>query len=71
MLTIGIIALIHPIQLSNLALPLTAGIFVVGSIIFVYMRTRDGNINKQDGMILIGAYAFFVVLQYLLEALSF
>jgi cation:H+ antiporter len=69
MLTIGIIALIHPIVIPNLLSPLTAGVFVAASIIFVYLRSRDGDINKRDAALLIGVYALFVVVQYLSEVL--
>lgn len=67
MLTIGIIALIHPIQLPRIALPLTAGLFVVASIIIVFWRSRNGELGKKDSLILMGVYAIFIVLQYLLE----
>jgi cation:H+ antiporter len=67
MLTIGIIAIINPIKVPNLASPLSAGIFVVVSIVFVYLRSRDGNISKLDAKLLIGVYALFVILQYLFE----
>lgn len=70
MLTIGIIALVHPIRIPNLLAPLTAGVFVAASIIFVYLRSRDGTIDKKDAMLLIGVYALFVIIQYLIEALG-
>lgn len=69
MLTIGIIAIINPITIPNLTAPLTAGVFVALSAIFVYMRSRDGDINKTDGIMLIGIYALFIIIQYLLETL--
>jgi hypothetical protein len=31
--------------------------------------SRDGDIGKKDGYLLIGVYALFVVIQYLFEAL--
>jgi len=71
MLTIGIIALINPITISNLASPLTAGIFVAVSIVFVYMRSRDGDVSKKDAVLLIGAYGIFLLIQYLLETVIF
>jgi Ca2+/Na+ antiporter len=70
LLTIGIIALIHPIKLHGLTSPLVTGVFVAASAVFVYLRARDGNINKKDGVMLIGAYALFVLIQYLFEALG-
>ena len=68
MLVIGIIALISPITVSNLASPLTAGIFVAVSIVIVYLRSRDGDISKNDAMLLLAVYGLFLVLQYLLES---
>jgi len=70
MLTIGIIAIIYPIKVPNLASPLAAGVFVTLSAIFVYFRSRDGDINKKDGLLLIGAYVLFVLIQYLFEVLK-
>ena len=71
MLTIGIIALINPITVSNLASPLTAGIFVAVSIVFVYMRSRDGDVSKKDAVLLIGGYGIFLLIQYLFETVIF
>lgn len=70
MLTIGIIAIIHPIRIPNMASPIAAGVFVALSAIFVYLRSRDGEINKQDGILLIGVYALFVLIQYLFEVIK-
>jgi cation:H+ antiporter len=69
MLTIGIIALLQPIRIPSIT-SLTAGLFVAASIIFVYLRSRDGDISKKDGSLLIGVYALFIVMQYLFEALN-
>jgi cation:H+ antiporter len=71
MLTIGIIAIINPITVTNLASPLTAGIFVAVSIVFVYMRSRDGDVSKKDAALLIGIYGIFLLIQYLLETVIF
>lgn len=70
MLTIGVIAIIHPIQVPKPASPLTAGLFVAASIVFVYLRSRDGDINRNDAKLLIGVYALFVLIQYLFEVLG-
>jgi cation:H+ antiporter len=70
MLTIGVIAIIHPIRLPNLVSPLTTGVFVAASVIFVYFRSRDGSINKKDATLLIGAYVLFVLIQYLFEVIG-
>ncbi len=70
MLTIGLIALVKPIKIPNLVSPLSAGLFVVLSIIFVYWRSRDGELDKRDATWLIIVYAIFIVIQYLFEALN-
>ena len=71
MLTIGIIAIIHPIKMPNIASPIAAGVFVALSAIFVYFRSRDGDIGKKDAGLLIGVYAIFVLIQYLFEVIKF
>jgi len=70
LLTIGIIALIHPIRLPSLTSPIVTGVFVAASAVFVYLRSRDGDLNKKDAILLIGAYALFVIIQYLFEAVG-
>ncbi|MCL5949517.1 MAG: hypothetical protein M1490_03460 [Candidatus Bathyarchaeota archaeon] len=70
MLTIGIIAIIYPIRIPNMASPLTAGVFVALSAIFVYIRSRDGLINKKDAAFLLGVYVIFILLQYFFEVLG-
>jgi cation:H+ antiporter len=71
MLTIGIIAIINPIIVPSIVAPLTAGVFVALSAVFVYLRSRDGEIGKTDAFLLIGMYTVFVVIQYLFEVLNF
>lgn len=70
MLTIGIIAIIAPIRIPNMATPLTAGIFVAVSAVIVYLRSRDGVIGRKDAGLLLAIYAVFIVLQYFFEVLG-
>jgi cation:H+ antiporter len=70
MLTIGIIAIVFPIRIPNIVSPLNAGIFVAVSAIFVYLRSRDGIINKKDATFLVGVYVIFIVLQYFFEVVN-
>jgi len=70
MLTIGVIALIQPIKPSNLVFPLSTGAFLVLSVIFVYWRSRDGELDKKDGALLIIVYAIFLAAQSWIEALN-
>ncbi len=70
MLTIGVIALINPIKVPQLASPITAGIFVAASIVFVYKRSKGGAISRNDAKLLIGVYALFVLFQYLFEVMG-
>jgi Ca2+/Na+ antiporter len=67
MLTLGIIAIINPIVIPSIASPLTAGVFVAIAAIFMYLRSRDGVINKKDAMLMIGLYLLFVLTQYLFQ----
>jgi cation:H+ antiporter len=67
MLTLGIIAIIHPIIIPSIASPLTAGVFVAIAAIFMYLRSRDGVINKKDALLMIGLYLVFILSQYLFE----
>jgi len=69
MLTIGIIAIIQPIRIPSMASPLAAGVFVALSVVFVYLRSRDGVISKKDAAFLIVVYAVFIIIQYICEAL--
>jgi cation:H+ antiporter len=70
MLTIGIIAIIYPIRIPNMASPLAAGIFVAAATVFVYMRSKDGVIGRKDAVLLLAVYAVFIVLQYLFEVIG-
>lgn len=70
MLTIGVIALIQPIKPSNLVFPLSTGAFLVLSVIFVYWRSRDGELDKKDAALLIIVYAIFLAAQSWIEALN-
>jgi cation:H+ antiporter len=70
LLTIGIIAIISPINIPNMATPLTAGIFVAVSAVIVYLRSKDGVIGKRDAGVLLTIYAVFIVLQYIFEVLG-
>lgn len=70
MLTIGIIAIISPIKIPNMATPLTAGIFVAISAVIVFLRSRDGVISRRDAGLLLVIYAVFIVLQYVFEAIG-
>jgi cation:H+ antiporter len=70
MLTIGIIAIVSPIKIPNMASPLGAGIFVAAAAVFVYMRSKDGVIGRKDAWLLLAAYALFIVLQYFFEVIG-
>jgi cation:H+ antiporter len=70
MLTIGIIAIIYPIRIPNMASPLAAGIFVAAATVFVYMRSKDGVIGRKDAVLLLAVYAVFIVLQYFFEVIG-
>ncbi len=70
MLTIGVIALIQPIRVTNFVSVLSAGLFVVLSTVLVFWRSRDGELGKMDATLLMIVYAVFIVVQYLLQAMN-
>ena len=70
MLTIGVIALIQPIKPVNPIFPLSTGAVMVFSVLLLYWRSRKGELNKKDATVLIVAYAVFLAIQSLVEALS-
>ena len=63
MLTIGIIALIQPIRPQFPVPPLLTGTFMVVCTAVVYILSKDGVLDKRDGILLVAIYAAFVVMQ--------
>jgi cation:H+ antiporter len=63
LLTIGIIALIQPIKPNFVLPPLSAGVVMAVSALVVYLLSRDGVLSRRDGVLLIGIYALFIVIQ--------
>jgi cation:H+ antiporter len=70
MLTIGVIALIHPIKPANPLFPLSTSAFIVFSVLLVYWLSRDSILDRRDAAVLILVYAIFIVFQSLIEALG-
>jgi cation:H+ antiporter len=68
MLTIGIIALIQPIRPVSTMSPLITGGIMVVSALLVYLLSRDGTLDRKDGIVLIIIYAVFIAVQPLIEA---
>ena len=68
MLTIGIIALIQPIRPASVTSPLVTGGIMVLSAFLVYILSRDGILDRKDGVLLVIIYAVFIAIQPLLEA---
>ncbi len=65
---LGITAIIYPIKIENFNLILTAGLFMV-FVIFIanfFIATRE-KISWKEGIILVGLYAVFLVLEFLLK----
>lgn len=66
LLTIGLIALIQPIQPAMFLSPFLTGILMVASAVIVYLLSRDGVLDRRDGLLLIIVYAVFIAIQSVL-----
>jgi len=67
MLTLGIIALIHPIVFEQKLFAISDGIFMIFSMLAVlYVFNRKTILSKKHGLILISLYFVFILLQNLL-----
>lgn len=66
LLTIGIVAMISPIKPPNVLPPLSTGILMVVSAVIVYGLSRDGVLDRRDGLVLVFVFAAFVVIQSIL-----
>ena len=65
---LGITAIIYPIEIENFNLILTAGIFMV-FVIFIanfFIATKE-KISWKEGIVLVGLYGVFLVLEFLLK----
>lgn len=67
-LILGITALIYPIRIENFNMILTAGLFMVFIILIVnfFIATKE-KISWKEGVVLIGLYVAFLVLEFLLK----
>jgi cation:H+ antiporter len=63
MLTIGVIALIEPIKPAFVAPPLFTGVFMVVSALIVYILSRDGMLDRKDGLLLVSIFVIFLIAQ--------
>jgi cation:H+ antiporter len=63
MFTIGIIALIQPIRPQFPVPPFLTGTFMVVCTAVVYILSKDGDLDKRDGILLVSIYAVFVIMQ--------
>jgi cation:H+ antiporter len=66
LLTIGLIALIQPIQPRIFLSPFSTGILMVVSAVIVYLLSRDGVLDRRDGLLLVAVYAVFIAIQSML-----
>jgi cation:H+ antiporter len=62
-LTIGIIALIQPIQPDSAFLPMLTGVFMAASALMVVLLSRKGEFNRKDGLLLLVVYGVFLAVQ--------
>jgi cation:H+ antiporter len=66
LLTIGVVALISPIQPAYVLPPLATGLLMVASAVIVYALSRDGVLDRRDGVVLVLVFALFVIIQSVL-----
>jgi len=67
MLTIGIVALIQPIQPRFTIMALSTGVFMAVSALAVYVLSRDGKLDRKDGLLLVILYGIFLAMQTVIE----
>jgi cation:H+ antiporter len=67
MLTIGIIALIQPIQPNSPFLPMSTGVFMAVSALIVALLSKKGELTRKDGLLLLAVYGIFLVVQSLIR----
>lgn len=67
-LILGITALIYPIRIENFNMILTAGLFMVFIILIVnfFIATKE-KISRKEGVMLIGLYVAFLIIEFLLK----
>ncbi len=70
MLTIGVIALIAPIKPQFPTSALSVGVFMAVSALVVYGLSRDGVLDRRNGLVLVFMYVLFIVFQALLEGMA-
>jgi cation:H+ antiporter len=63
MLTIGVIALIEPIKPAFVVPPLFTGVVMVVSALIVYVLSRDGVLDRKDGLLLVSIFVIFLIAQ--------
>jgi cation:H+ antiporter len=63
LLTIGIVALISPIKPPNVLPPLSTGLLMVASAVIVYVLSRNGVLDRRDGLVLVLVFALFIAIQ--------
>jgi len=67
-LVLGVTALIYPIEIENFHVILVGAIFMVLSILIVniFIRTKE-KISWKEGVILLGIYAIFLIIEFFLR----
>lgn len=68
-LILGVTALIFPIKIENFNLILTGAIFMVFTVLIAnfFIATKD-KISLKEGMILIGVYILFLIIEFLIKS---
>lgn len=71
MLTIGVIALIQPIEPNHPVTALSTGLFMVFSAALVALLSRKRVLTRMSGLVLTACYVAFIGMQYAVEELAF
>ncbi len=68
-LILGITALVFPIKIEDFNLILTSGLFMILTILIVnfFIATKD-KISLREGMILIGLYVLFLIIEFMVRS---
>ena len=70
MLTIGVIALIQPIKPTAPYSAFTTALFMAISVLVVYILSKDGELDRKEGALLVIIYGAFLAMQSIIEALG-
>lgn len=70
--TLGLVAFIHPITMSNIGFLLVGRIFlIIACLLFLIFVKTDKQLTKKEALVLVGLYVLFLVVEILLRDFVF